>query len=332
MPFRIKVSLAILLALLGVLVLGPLLVPVPPLEGVVPAAELADPDSRFVEVDGVRLHVKEWGEAREGGVDLVLLHGFGSSTESWRRVAPELALYGRVVAFDRPAFGLSERPERGSWRGRAENPYTPEAQVRLTVGLMDALGIDDAVLMGNSAGGTVALQTALAHPERVEGLVLLGAAVYRTGGPPAWSRPLLATPQLERIGPLLMRQFGGRPGEDFLRSAWADPSRIDEETRRLYRRAQRVEGWDRALWELSKASRAAGLEDRLAAVRAPALVVAGAQDPIVPPELSERLARELDGATLALLEDCGHLPQEECPGPLLQTLEAWLAGLGGAGS
>lgn len=325
MPFRIKVSVAILLGLLGLLVLGPLLVPVPELEDTVPAASLALPGSRFVEVDGVRLHLREWGASRPGGVDVVLLHGFLSSTETWRELAPELALYGRVVAFDRPGFGLTERPERGAWRGRSENPYTPEAQVRLTVGLMDELDLERAVLLGHSSGGAVALRTALAHPERVEAVALLGGAVYRTGGPPAWSRPLLYTPQLERIGPLLMRQFAGEPGRNFVRSAWADPARIGEETWDAFRRGLRVEGWDRALWEVTKASRAPELTHRLAEVEAPVLVVAGAQDPIVPPELAERLARELPDATLALLEGCGHVPQEECPAAVVQTLEAWLA-------
>ncbi len=84
---------------------------------------------------------------------LLLLHGFAASTFSWREVLPALGQLGRTVAFDRPAFGLTERPMPESWQGdwTRQNPYPASAQVDLTVGLMDQLGIDQAVLVGNSA-------------------------------------------------------------------------------------------------------------------------------------------------------------------------------------
>jgi pimeloyl-ACP methyl ester carboxylesterase len=255
----------------------------------------------------------------------VLLHGFGSSTYSWQAVLDALAERGFVVDFDRPAFGLSERPMPGEWQG--QNPYTPEAQVELTVGLMDALGLERAVLVGNSSGGAVALQGALEHPERVSALVLVDAAVYRGGGPPAWSRWLLSTPQLNRLGPLFMRQLGGSPGETFLEAAWSDPGKIDEATREAYRKPLQVENWDRALWELSKASHEPRLAERLGEVSVPALVIYGADDRIVPPALSERLASELPEGSAAELSGCGHVPQEECPEAFLARLESWLDAL-----
>lgn len=322
MPFRIKVSIVILCSLLGLLLIGPLIVPIAPLADTVPERELAQDDSRFVEVGGLELHYLSAGEAVAGQPVFVLLHGFGSSSESWRRVMPRLAEFGRVVAFDRPAFGLSERPMPGEWRGR--NPYTPEAQLELTLALMDALGLEKAILVGNSSGGALAAQLALEHPERVAGLVLVDAAVYRGGGAPAWSRFLLNTPQLNRIGPLLMRQLSGESGQSFLEAAWSDPSRIDEATRAAYQRPLRAENWDRALWELSKASREPELAPYLAEIEQPALVMTGAEDRIVPPELSQRLADELPNAVLASFEDCGHLPQEECPEPFMLALENWL--------
>lgn len=324
MPFRLKVSIVILCSLLGLLLIGPLIIPIAPLRDTVPPRQLADPDSRFVTVDGVELHYKTAGDPGSPTA-FVLLHGFGSSTYSWRVVMEGLAQYGFVVAFDRPAFGLSERPMPGEWQG--QNPYSPEAQVELTVGLMDALGLERAVLIGHSSGGAVALQGALEHPERVSALVLVDPAVYRGGGPPAWSRWLLYTPQMGRLGPLLMRQLAGEPGQGFLEAAWSDPQKIDEATREAYRKPLQVENWDRALWELSKASRAPQLAGRLSEVGVPALVLYGADDQIVPPALSERLASELPEARAAALPNCGHVPQEECPEDFLAQLEPWLAAL-----
>ena len=327
MPFRIKVSLAIILALLGVAVFGPLLIPAGPLENVVPARQLADEDSRFIEVSGLDLHVKDAGRPNDDAPTYVLLHGFGASVYTWHEVLEPLAAEGAAVAFDRPGFGLTERPEAGTW-ARGENPYAPGAQVDLTLGLMDVLGIDDAILIGSSSGGSVAAQVALEHPERVRGLVLVGAAIYTAGGAPPWSRPLLYTPQFDRVGPLLMRSLAGEPGENLLRAAWADPERIDQHTLDAYRRYTQVEDWDRALWEVSKASRRPRVADRLDEVTVPTLVLAGAGDAVVPVEDAEQIAAELPSANLVFLEGCGHTPQEECPDAFLAAVRDWWASTG----
>ena len=347
MPFRIKVSLWILAFIAFLALVGPLLVPVFPLPDLRPARELAWPGSAWVDVDGLQVHV----EAVTDGVPLVaapsaadpapllpppavaperafvLLHGFGVSTRSWAATLPWLSADGLAVAYDRPAFGLTDRP-LGRWPPAA-NPYGPPAQVATAVGVLDALGVERAVLVGHSAGGTIAVQVALEHPERVAGLILVAPAVYAGGGAPAWVRPLLRTPQLERLGPLITRQLGGSQGEDFLRASFADPSRLDTDTLAAYRHPLRVENWDRALWELVKASRESDLAPRLAAVDVPVLVVTGLQDAIVPASQSRDLARDLvgvpGGADLVELDGCGHLPQEECPAAFRQAVEAWLA-------
>jgi pimeloyl-ACP methyl ester carboxylesterase len=334
-PFRIKVSLWILALFAGLVLVGPLLVPVPALSGVRPARELAWPGSAWVDVGGLQVHVEAMADgvpllapgdadAAAVGAPFLLLHGFGANTRSWGSTLPWLSQGGVAVAYDRPAFGLTDRPLRG-WP-RDANPYGPAAQVATAVGVLDALGIERAVLVGHSAGGSIALQTALAHPERVAGLVLVGAAVYAGGGAPAWARPLLRTPQFERIGPLLMRQLGGQQGDEFLRSAWADPSRLDAATVEAYRRALQVEDWDRALWELVKASREPDLVPYLAGVRVPVLVVTGAEDRIVPAAQSRDLARDLGGDAVAFVElpGCGHLPHEECPVEFRAVVEDWL--------
>ena len=114
-----------------------------------------------------------------------------------------LARMGTVVAYDRLASGLTQRVVPGDWQG--ENPYSPSQQVAQAIGLMDALGIKKAIFIGNSAGGNVALQTALAHPDRVTGLILVGATVYGGAGAPGWLLPLFKTPQADHLGPLSAR-------------------------------------------------------------------------------------------------------------------------------
>ena len=207
--------------LLLILAIGPFLIPVPPLENTVPAEQLADADSKFIEVNGLNVHYKTYGE---GEPVFILLHGFGASLFSWHEVTAPLAEYGTVIAYDRPAFGLTERPME--WEG--ESPYSPQSQVELVIGLMDALGIEKAILVGNSAGGTISMMAALQYPERVQALILVDPAVYAGGGAPAWTRPILNTPQMNRIGPLISRQLQAR-GPEFIELVWHDPSKITPE-------------------------------------------------------------------------------------------------------
>ena len=322
MPIRLKATL-IVLALVALLALvGPFLVPVPALE-TVPTSSLAEPDSQFVEVDatGVGNLSVHYARAGAGEPHLILLHGFGGSTFSWREVLGELP--GSAVAFDRPGFGLTERPLRGAWQGG--NPYSPAAQVDLVVALLNELGIDQAVLVGNSAGGTLALRVAATYPERVSGLVLADAAVYEGGGAPNWIRPLLSTPQVNRLGPLIARQFSGEPGLDFLRTSYADPNRLTEADLAGHQRWLRADNWDAALWEVIKASRTADLTSQLSRVQMPTLVMTGQEDALVLPEQSEQLAETLPDAEFVSLENCGHLPQEECPEAFVEAVSSWLS-------
>jgi pimeloyl-ACP methyl ester carboxylesterase len=346
-PFRIKVSLWILATLALIALVGPLVVPIAPLADTTDARDLAWPGSAWTPALGLDVHVEAVLDGAPvtdlaalpspAAAPVLLLHGFGANTRSWGATlpwigeAPETA--GDVaMAYDRPGFGLTDRPT-GGWAPDA-NPYGPDAQVATAVALIDALGAEAAVLVGHSAGGAIALQTALAHPDRVAALVLVAPAVYRGGGAPAWSKPLLRTPQLERIGPVLMRQLGGRTGDDFLRSSWADPTRMDDAVFEAYRRPLRAHDWDRALWELVKASAEPDLADRLAEVRVPVLVVHGLQDVVVPIEQSRDLIVDLanvpGGARLVELDGCGHLPHEECPDAFRAAVESWWSDLAAA--
>lgn len=307
-----RIGLAILAVAITAVLVGPFLVPVPPLKGTLPAEALADSDSQFIQINGIDVHVKTMGE---GKPVFVLLHGFGASLYSWQMVMQPLSQLGTVIAYDRPAFGLTERPL--TWQG--QNPYGPEAQVALLVGLLDHFGVQQAVLVGNSAGGTVAMQTALAYPERVAALILVDPAVYSGGGASGWLRPLLATPQMRHLGPLVVRQIQAR-GPELVKTAWHDPTKISPETLALYKKPLQVENWDRALWEFTLSSRPSGLVQRLSEFTLSVLVITGDDDRIVPTSDSIRLSDELPNASLVVIRDAGHVPHEEQPQAFMQAV------------
>jgi pimeloyl-ACP methyl ester carboxylesterase len=302
---RKRRRLLVLAGGLAMLVAGPFLIPVPPLKRTFQPHELADDDSEFVEINGLDIHVKKRGQ---GEPVFVLLHGFAASLYSWHAVIQPLSRLGMVIAFDRPGFGLSEHAL--TWQG--QNPYSPETQVELVIGLLDHYGIKQAVLVGNSAGGTVAMQAALAHPERIVALILIDPAVYRGGGIPGWLQPLLASPQMRHLGPLVTRQILAR-GRELIKMAWHNPDLLPPEMAEYYLKPFKVEHWDKALWELTLASRPTGLPLRLSEFSMPTLVITGDDDRIVPTKDSLRLADELPNASLDIIQNAGHVPHEEQP-------------------
>lgn len=316
MKKRNKIGLGIVCGILFLVLVGPFLVPVPPLEHVQTRQALASEGSQFLLVDGLEVHYQAAG----GGPPVfLLLHGFGASTFSWREVMEPLAEWGRAIAYDRPAFGLTERPL--VWEGGS--PYSTRAQVDLVVDLMDELDVEQAVLVGHSAGGTVALAAALEYPDRVAALVLVDPAVYIGGGTPALVRPLLNTPQMDHLGPLIARRIS-TGGDEFLERAWHDPAKITPDVYAGYRKPLQAPHWDQALWELTKASSRPNLAERLDEIRMPTLVVTGDDDQVVPTEEGIRLAGEIPGASLVVFEDCGHVPQEECPEQFLTAVHNFM--------
>lgn len=317
---KILRTTGIILTVLALIVLiGPFLIPVLPLENTVPLEQLVDADSKFVEVNGINVHYKTYGQ---GEPTFILLHGFGASLFSWHEVTEPLSESGTVIAYDRPAFGLTERPLE--WEG--ESPYGPQAQVDIVIGLMDELGVEKAILVGNSAGGTVSMQVALQYPERVQALILVDAAVYAGGGAPSWSRPILKTPQMNHVGPLIARQLQAQ-GVEFIKTAWHDPSKITQDIFDGYQKPLQIENWDKALWQLTVASEESGLVERLAEITMPTLVITGDDDRIVPTEQSLRLADELPNVELIVIAKSGHLPHEEKPVEFMQAVTEFLSTL-----
>ena len=285
-------------------------------------ADLVDSDSEFYTVNGLRVHVKRAGER---GPVLMLLHGFGASTFSWRRVMGPLAEHSTVIAYDRPAFGLTDRPLSGEWDPEVwlgGSPYGPEAQVEILVGILDALGVERAVLIGNSMGGAVAALAAARRPERVLALVLVDA--YLDGSEPPHVLLTLMGSSIGRcVGPAMLSPMAAaiRPA---LRALVADSATATPEMVEGYARPLRLPRAAEALWELTLAGVIQLSEAELGQIAVPTLVVRGEADRLVDAAAAQRAADLVPGATLRTIPGTGHVPQEEQPTLFIQAIEDFL--------
>ncbi len=277
-------------------------------------------DNQYASINGLRVQYQQTGSGKPA---LVLLHGSFLDHTSWRHLIPALATDYTIVVFDRIAFGKTERPLPSSDVIGENNPYSPEAQADLTIGLMDYLGLEQAVLVGNSTGSTISLLTALRHPQRVQAIVSIGGMVY--SGYPVSEMPDTMRKMLTKgFGPFVVREIIGRAYNKMIRSFWHDPAKLPEEVLAHYRTLLQMEHWNTAVWQLISATHHLHLDEQLPTLNLPVLVVSGEHDHTVPLAQSIRLAKELPNAGLAVLPNCGHLPQEECPNALLQAMTRFL--------
>jgi pimeloyl-ACP methyl ester carboxylesterase len=323
--------LAVLIALVVlVVVAGPFLISAKPSEGMSFPAEAALAESRFVWIpfagtDGFEVHYLESpADVPSDATHFLLLHGFTFNAWTWAPVLDLFAERGRAMAYDQLPYGLSAKPTHGDWDG--PNPYSKEAAITQLFSIMDNLGLQRVALVGNSSGGTLALEAALAHPERVSALILVAPWVYVTR--PTLPEGLASLPQMRRLSLLIARKLGENGA--LLDLSYADAARISDERREHFDVHTRVAGWDLAWGELLALSLSAPVtvSERLAEVQVPVLLVTGDTDRLVPVEDSRRVAEQLPNATFALIPGCGHVPQEECPDEFERVVDEWLQAQG----
>lgn len=282
---------------------------------------LADPDSRFVDIQGVSVHYKEVGE---GNPVFIFLHGFAASLFSWHEVMRPLAAHGRMIAYDRPAFGLTDRPIVEN--SNKMNLYGTEGQVEMLRNLMDVLGVEKATIVAHSAGGTVGMAFALKYPQKVQTLIFVGPAVYLYSPVPSWAGRFLNKQPARIFGQAVIHPTRAFTRQ-ILRQTWHDTSRISEEIINGYKKPFLSKGWEAGLWEFSLAPHVKNLWKRSDELKIPVLVIAGDDDRVIPTRHSRRLSEIIPGAKFQLVKACGHVPQEEKPEEFVNIVNEFISQL-----
>ena len=300
----------ILLGLVLAILLGPLMVPVTT-SGAVTHKQAAGPTGTFFKWQGIDIHYKltpATASCLPPGNLVVLIHGFGASTFSWLPVETKFSPCDDVIAYDRPAFGLTER--KLTWSGL--NPYSMKAQQSILSELVSTFANGRPVkLVGHSAGGQVAAQFALDNPNLVRSLVLEAPAILNPtpGADTAW---LTYMPQLNHLGPLLVSSIASS-GMNLLSESYHDKSKLTDEIIAGYRVPLTIEHWEFAFWEFSRADRSTNVASRLSEFAMPVLIITGDDDRVVETALTRKLAAKMPAAEFVVVADSGHLLHEEDP-------------------
>jgi pimeloyl-ACP methyl ester carboxylesterase len=271
---------------------------------------------------GLRLHYRD--EGNPNGPVLVLVHGYGASAADWDAWAARLGDGYRIIALDLPGHGLTATPKGYS--------ASTDAFVQAVDDLAKALALPPFVICGNSMGGGVAWNYALAHPARVKGLILVDAvgwprdAKAETGdGEGALIFKLLANPITRELIKNLDNRSFTRQG---LESALIDKSLVTPALVNRYTDFSRAPGHRDILLKIDQAPHNVATPERLGRVHVPTLILFGEADHLIPPEDGKKFAGAIPGSTLILYPGVGHLPMEQIPDRSAADVRAWLAAHG----
>ncbi|WP_412545225.1 alpha/beta fold hydrolase [Maricaulis sp. MIT060901] len=280
----------------------------PASERPVPTSPYWSEDDHWVDADGMTFRVREQGP--QGAPVIVLIHGFSYSLESFDAWAEDLAVDYRVVRFDLPGHALTG-PD-------PQQRYSVRETVALTASLLDSLGHDDVVLVGNSLGGLVSWRLAAEQPELVSRLILLAPGGFSINGvtenpvpvPAPVAFFMTSAPQA-MVGAASAGLFG-------------DPTNMPAELPGRVHDLMRQPGVGQALVERLEVFTLPAPETDLARVEADTLILWGELDRIVPPDHGPRFVDAMPSARLEVMPGLGHVVHEEAPEVSLERVRAFL--------
>jgi pimeloyl-ACP methyl ester carboxylesterase len=261
------------------------------------------------------LHINTCGH----GPPILLIHGFGASSFTWSKIVSPLAVHYTIITLDLKGFGRSRKPQDGR--------YSLRDHAAAVLKVIEALGLNGLTIIGHSMGGGVALLVAMTleqeAPRRLRRLVLIDSIACPQRVP-----LFLAVLRLPVLGPLVIRLVPATWSARYiLNIAYFDRSKIERAFVKTYAEPLRCYSGRAALIATARALIPPDIDQLVAqyrTIRTPVLLLWGRQDCIVPLSIASRLEEAMPTASLRVLDQCGHIPQEEWPDLTSSILQEFL--------
>jgi pimeloyl-ACP methyl ester carboxylesterase len=272
-------------------------------------------EQKTFDYQGVKINYYESGQ----GPPIILLHGFGGCSYSWRFLAPELAQDHRVYTIDLKGYGLSDKPEDGH--------YAVSDQADMVAAFIRGEDLHDLVIMGHSMGGGVTLMTYLKVREdqsaRIKRLVLIDSAGY-----PQKMPGFIRLAGLPGVGTVAGKMVSPRFATYMvLRKCYYYKDKITDEQIDTYAYYGSLPGAREAVVQTAKQIVPADIDALITqykTVSVPVLIIWGEEDEVVPLAVGRKFKRDIPNSELVILPRCGHMPPEEEPGATTRLIQAFL--------
>lgn len=294
--------------------------------------QLTPPQRHTWQWQGFPIHYQQAGEQ---GDAIVLVHGFGASSDHWRKNIPVLAEHHRVYALDLIGFGRSAKPAPGELKPGEQVPYLFETWGQQIADFIQDVVKEPVFLVGNSIGCVAALQAAVNVPSQVQGLVLLDCALRQIH-----DRKLSTQPPMRRLGrPLLKKVLKNRalvhslfrqvakPGvvRKILLQAYGQKEAVTDELVDILMEPARDPGAADVFWAFINNFSGPLAEDLLPNVTCPVVILWGEADPWEPIALGRALGEFATVEEFIPLPGVGHCPQDEAPDQINTFLQDWIS-------
>lgn len=273
-------------------------------------ARYLGPSTTYRQIEGTSLRVRDTGASNAPVV--LLIHGFGSSLDTWEAWARSLEEKHRVLRFDLPGSGLSEPDPTGD--------YTDTRSLALIKGLLDNLEVNRVVLIGHSLGGRLAWKFAAAYPDRVDRLVLIAPDGFASPGF-GYGR----APQVPAVLKLMKYFLPKAVFRSNLEAAYADPARLGDDVVSRYYDLLRAPGNRGAMLARMQQTVLEDPTPSLRRIHAPTLLLWGQADHMIPVGNAADYRRLLSDVRLVTFPSLGHVPHEESPTDSIVPLIDFLA-------
>lgn len=269
--------------------------------------------SVFLDVDGMQVHLRDEGP-RDDAMPIVLLHGTSASLHTWEGWVASLKGQRRVISMDLPGFGLTGPMVDGDYR--------MARYVQFLTALLDKMGVQKVVLAGNSFGGRLAWEMAVAHPDRIGQLILVDAAGYPT---PSVSVPIgFRIAQIPVLNTLMEVTLPRNMVESSVRNVYGHPEKVTPELVDRYYDLTLRAGNRAALVERFRQAPTGEGANNIHTIKVPTLILWGGRDRLFPQENGERFRKDIAGSRLVVFPELGHVPHEEDAAATVATVRQFL--------
>lgn len=263
-------------------------------------AKYANSESKFIDIDGTQVHYRDEGNPQDA-VPVVLLHGNASNLMAWDGWTAELKKEHRVIRLDIPGFGLTGPSAAGD--------HSTAGLVGFLDKFLSKLNVSKCYLAGNSMGGKLSWEYALAHPEKIEKLILVDASGYPSERGIPLPFKLARTPIVNK---LLLWVTPRSLIEKSLKEVYFDDSKVTDELVTQYFEMALREG-NRAAFVARANAADTNNYQRIGEIKAPVLVLWGAEDAWTPADDAKKFEHDLPNDKVIVYKDLGHMPMLEDP-------------------
>lgn len=269
--------------------------------------------SKFINIQGVNVHYRDEGNQNDS-IPLVLIHGTSSSLHTWDSIVPALVGKKRIIRLDLPAFGLTgPHPQRD---------YSINFYNQFIDAFLNAIGVQQYIIAGNSLGGSIAWNQALAYPNKVKQLVLINSGGYpKKNEKGNIGFKLASTPV---VGDVLLKFTPRGIIRKSVEDVYSDKAKVNEVLVQRYFDLLLREGNRNATLDIFKQRIIFGSSERIKNIKTPTLIIWGEDDQLIDVSNAYLFEKDIQNSQLVIIPKTGHVPMEENSSAFLAAINQFI--------